>query len=70
MKKFEIYVSVNDDEYVSTITVYGNSCTVAPKTIEGYYPVTIDNFTMYFEEFITAIECDSKEIFDGYSYYR
>ena len=53
MKKFTMWVSVNDEEYYTKMVFFGNYCTIlTPIEIDNeiVYPVDIDGKIIYFDE--------------------
>ncbi len=68
MKKFQIWASVNDYEYTSNIIVYGEKISVGePFELNDEYrfPVFVDDRMIAFNEFISLVEEDGKEIYRG-----
>lgn len=53
MKKFVIWLSVNDGEYYSRVVFYGNHCEALHSiemNNEVVFPVMIDDKVVYFDE--------------------
>ena len=68
MKTFKIWVSVNDYEYTTTVTLYGEKIAVGDPfemDNEWRYPVFVDDHMIAFDEYIVSIEEDGKEIYCG-----
>ena len=56
MKKFELYLSVNDGEYYSVVRFYGNECIIGEPIEEEFYtwyPIYLDGKRIDFDEPIT-----------------
>jgi len=67
MNTFTIYISVNDEEYISKMICYGNHLWLeAPieRLGETVYPVTVDGYTMYFDEHISLIYCNGEHVYE------
>ncbi len=52
MKKFEITISVNDCEYLTTITLYANQV----KTTDNKSILLVDGKPMIFDEYVVSVE--------------
>lgn len=66
MKTFKIWISVNDYEYTTLITLYGEKIAVGDSfEMDGEmrYPVFVDDHMILFDEYIVSIEENGIEIY-------
>lgn len=59
MKIFQVWIEVNDGEYLTDMVYFGKKCIMLPFTdLNGktFYPIMVDENILYFGEKVVEIE--------------